>query len=112
MQQKRKLSGKSRDNRGPSSLYQKNRIKDFVNFRAKVEEANMQKLVKDAFLSSAIRENIKVLISVADDLRQLTVHRYFITYAHKYNHERDTSHARRRHTNHKDDTEKRNGALK
>ena len=38
----------------------------------------MQELVKDAFLSSAIRENIKVLISVADDLRQLNVHRYFI----------------------------------
>jgi PAS domain S-box-containing protein len=54
-------------------------LQDFVKpLNPKIEEVDLQKLVKDAFLSSAIPENIKVLISVADDLRQLAVDRYFI----------------------------------
>jgi PAS domain S-box-containing protein len=54
-------------------------LQDFVKpLNPKIEEVDLQKLVKDSFLSSAIPENIKVLISVADDLRQLAVDRYFI----------------------------------
>ncbi len=54
-------------------------LQDFVKpLNPKIEEIDLQKLVKDAFLSIAIPENIKVLISIEDDLPQLVVDRYLI----------------------------------
>jgi signal transduction histidine kinase len=54
-------------------------LQDFVKpLNPKIEESDLHKLVKDAFLSSAIPENIKVLISIEEDLPQLVVDKYFI----------------------------------
>jgi PAS domain S-box-containing protein len=54
-------------------------LQDFVKpLNPKIEEIDLHKLVKDAFLSSAIPENIKVLISIEEDLPQLVVDRYLI----------------------------------
>ena len=54
-------------------------LQDFVKpLNPKIEEIDLHKLVKDAFLSSAIPENIKVLISIEEDLPRLVVDRYLI----------------------------------
>jgi signal transduction histidine kinase len=54
-------------------------LQDFVKpLNPKIEENDLHKLVKDAFLSSAIPENIKVLISIEEDLPQLVVDKHFI----------------------------------
>jgi signal transduction histidine kinase len=54
-------------------------LQDFVKpLNPKIEEADLHKLVKDAILSSAIPENIKVLISIEEDLPQLVVDRYLV----------------------------------
>jgi signal transduction histidine kinase len=54
-------------------------LQDFVKpLNPKIEESNLHKLVNDAFLSSAIPENIKVLILIEEELPQLVVDKYFI----------------------------------
>ncbi|MBN1244189.1 PAS domain S-box protein [Candidatus Bathyarchaeota archaeon] len=54
-------------------------LQDFVKpLNPKIEDADLHKLVKDAFLSIAIPENVKVLISIEDDLPRLVVDRYLI----------------------------------
>ncbi|MBN1357783.1 PAS domain S-box protein [Candidatus Bathyarchaeota archaeon] len=54
-------------------------LQDFVKpLNPKIEEIYLPELVKDAFMSSAIPENVKVLISIEDDLPQLVVDRYLI----------------------------------
>jgi signal transduction histidine kinase len=54
-------------------------LQDFVKpLNPKIEEVDIHKLVKDAFLSSPTPENIKVLISIDEKLRQLVVDRYLI----------------------------------
>ena len=54
-------------------------LQDFVKpLNPKIEETDLHKLVEDSFLSSAIPENIKVLISIEEDLPQLVVDEYFI----------------------------------
>jgi len=54
-------------------------LQDFVKpLNPKIEENDLNTLVKDAFLSIAIPENIKVLISIEQNLPKLTVDKYFI----------------------------------
>ena len=54
-------------------------LQDFVKpLNPKIEEVDLRNLVKDAFLSSAIPENVKVLILIEEDLPQLVVDRYLI----------------------------------
>jgi PAS domain S-box-containing protein len=54
-------------------------LQDFVKpLNPKIEEVDLRKLVKDAFLSSAIPENIKALMLIAEDLPKLVVDRYLI----------------------------------
>ncbi len=54
-------------------------LQDFVKpLNSKIEETDLRKLIKDACLSSAIPENMKVLISIEEDLQQLFVDKYLI----------------------------------
>ncbi len=54
-------------------------LQDFVKpLNPKIEETDLHKLVEDSFLSSAIPENIKVLILIEEDLPRLVVDRYLI----------------------------------
>ena len=54
-------------------------LQDFVKpLNPKIEDSDLHKLVNDAFLSSATPENIKVLISIEEDLPQLVVDKHFI----------------------------------
>jgi len=54
-------------------------LQDFVKpLNPKIEEIDLRKLVKDAFLSIPISENVKVLISIDEDLPKLVVDKYFI----------------------------------
>ena len=54
-------------------------LQDFVKpLNPKIEATDLRKLVKDACLSSAIPENIKVLVSIEEDLQQLVVDKYLI----------------------------------
>jgi signal transduction histidine kinase len=54
-------------------------LQDFVKpLNPKIEEVDLRNLVKVAFLSSAIPENVKVLILIEEDLPQLVVDRYLI----------------------------------
>ena len=54
-------------------------LQDFVKpLNPKIEEIHLPKLVKDAFLSIAIPENVKVLISIEEHIRELVVDKYLI----------------------------------
>ena len=54
-------------------------LQDFVKpLNPKIEESDPHKIIKDSLSNIAIPENIKVLISIAEDLPQLMVDKFFI----------------------------------
>lgn len=54
-------------------------LQDFVKpLNPRIEETNMHKLFKDAFLSSVIPKNIKVIIAIEQDVPPLLVDKYLI----------------------------------
>jgi signal transduction histidine kinase len=54
-------------------------LQDFVKpLTPKIEESDPHKLIKDSLSNSAIPENIKVLISIEEDLPQLMVDKFFL----------------------------------
>jgi len=54
-------------------------LQDFVKpLNPKIEETDLHKLVEDTFLNNAIPKNIKVIISIEEDLSQLVVDRHLI----------------------------------